>query len=971
MYFIFINNYFAAINLKKQFLLYLIILVSALGLAQDPYCINLNTLKNLPSNQVFDVYQDAEGFIWLATDKGICRYDGVKYLSYKSDKQSSVAGSNIKSDVYGRIWYQNFDGFLYFIENNRLNTINQNIPVGFIPYGLTKDKLFVIQKKGIDVFDLKTLKLITTIPSNVNIPEHATTLNNCFYFIADDVIYKIDQHFNIIKTNYFKHLNLHVKYIYPFKNNLYVISKLNEKQTIYFFDENLNNIKNCNLKSLTYIQGSDVVNDTIWLHTTKGSFAYNQSSNSLNETPFYKDSSISKVLKDCYGNYWFGSTNNGIYIVPSLNDKHYEIKPYEFQVIIKKQSKFLLGTKTGEILETNDAFEDKKLLFEIDENLATYYIYNDTISNHTFLSNKGFFFVNSNNFKNSKNYEIAVKEIVRLDDKYYAFASSNFCGLFKNPNVSNRYASIWDDVFEANKKTSYADISILIARTRAKSVCFDSSKSEIYFSTNTGTFLYNKKGLIEIKKDNKPFYTSKLIYLENKVYALSTQGNLYVIKPNKTLEEQNNKFKITKDGIQIIKQINAKLYLQTATAIYCVSNEQIVKLNHAVNSYKINDFYIDENKLIILTNQGIVSLSLSKQKSAKYLFKINNVLVNNNVVTNTRSKNAQFKGNNIRINFSVLEFTGKDLQIHYRINKGRWNDLESNVRHVEFPSLAPGKYNIEFKTLGVLHKQKVEFEILLPFWKTWWFYLLVFLISATIIYFYFKWQAKLMINQMKLLNEKMLLEKNLSNSVLSAIKSQMNPHFFYNALNTIQAYIFKNDKDKASNYLAKFSKLTRVILEMSEKEIVSLKEEIQSIQLYLELEKMRFGPDFSYDIKTAENIDLDQIDFPPMLLQPYVENAIKHGLLHSKQAKILTIDIKKQAQYLVISIDDNGIGRKRANEINSTKHHTHKSFATKANQLRLDMLNKNATNKITVSYIDKIENNTPKGTTVILKIPLT
>lgn len=971
MYFTFINNYFDTINLKKQFLLYLIILVSALGLAQDPYCINLNTLKNLPSNQVFDMYQDTEGFIWLATDKGICKYDGVKYLSYKSDKQSSVAGSTIKSDVYGRIWYQNFDGFLYFVEKNRLNDINQNTPVGFIPYGITKDNLFVIQKKGIDVFDLKTLKLIKTIPLNINIPEHATTLNNCFYFIADDVIYRIDKHFNITKTNYFKNFKLHVKYIYPLKNSLYVISKLNETQTIYFFDENLNNIKNTSLKRLTYIQGSDVVNDTIWLHTTKGSFAYNQLSNSLNETPFYKDSSISEVLKDYYGNYWFGSTNNGIYIVPNLNDKHYEINPYEFQTIIKKQSKFLLGTKTGEILETNESFEDKKLLFEIDENLATYYIYNDTISNHTFFSNKGFYFVKNNNFKNSKNYGIAVKEIVRLDNKYYAFASSNFCGLFKNPDVSSEYTSIWDSTFEANKKTTYTDISVLIARTRAKSVCLNSSKNDIYFSTNTGTFLYNKNGLIEIKKDNKPFYTTKLIYLENKVYALSTQGNLYVIKPNKTLEEQNSKLKIAKDGIQSIKQINAKLYLQTATAIYCLGNEQIVKLNHAVNSYKINDFYVDNNKLIILTNQGIVSLSLSKEKSSKYLFKINNLLVNNNVVAHTSSKIAEFKGNNIRINFSVLEFTGKDLQLHYRINKGSWNELENNVRHLEFPSLAAGKYNIEFKTLGVVHKEKVEFEILLPFWKTWWFYLLVFFISASVIYLYFKWQARLVVNQMKLLNEKMLLEKNLSNSVLSAIKSQMNPHFFFNALNTIQAYIFKNDKDKASNYLAKFSKLTRIILEMSEKETVSLKEEIQSIQLYLELEKMRFGTDFSYDIKIANDVDMDQVDFPPMLLQPYVENAIKHGLLHSKQEKILTIDFEKQAQDLVIYIDDNGIGRKKANEINSIKQRTHKSFATKATQLRLDMLNKNSSNKITVSYIDKIENNISKGTTVILRIPLT
>jgi LytS/YehU family sensor histidine kinase len=206
--------------------------------------------------------------------------------------------------------------------------------------------------------------------------------------------------------------------------------------------------------------------------------------------------------------------------------------------------------------------------------------------------------------------------------------------------------------------------------------------------------------------------------------------------------------------------------------------------------------------------------------------------------------------------------------------------------------------------------------------------------------------------------------------VLKTIKAQMNPHFFYNALNTIQAYIFTNDKTKANSYLAKFSKLTRVILEQSEKETISLGDEIESLTLYLELEKMRFKEGFEYNIEHKTDTHKDSIEFPPMLIQPYVENAIKHGLLHKESDRTLFILFEEIKNHLVITIDDNGIGRKRSEELNKIKNDKYQSFSTQANEKRLEILNR-TNDKIAVKIIDKLDANQQSlGTKVILTIPI-
>lgn len=214
-------------------------------------------------------------------------------------------------------------------------------------------------------------------------------------------------------------------------------------------------------------------------------------------------------------------------------------------------------------------------------------------------------------------------------------------------------------------------------------------------------------------------------------------------------------------------------------------------------------------------------------------------------------------------------------------------------------------------------------------------------------------------------------ELEQAESELKAIRAQMNPHFIFNALNTIQSYIYLNDKQNASNYLGKFSRLTRMILDMSNHEVVSLKDELEALTLYLELECMRFEEVLTFDIAIADALDTESIKLPAMLIQPYIENAIKHGLLHKKDNRELHCSFELKGDNLIVRIDDNGIGRQRSMEMNATKGGDHKSFATEANAKRFTLLNKNSDDAIGVVYTDKTDaDGQPAGTLVVLTIPV-
>ena len=231
--------------------------------------------------------------------------------------------------------------------------------------------------------------------------------------------------------------------------------------------------------------------------------------------------------------------------------------------------------------------------------------------------------------------------------------------------------------------------------------------------------------------------------------------------------------------------------------------------------------------------------------------------------------------------------------------------------------------------------------------------------------------AELIAVELKETQKRLALEKQYKDSELKALKAQMNPHFIFNALNSIQDYIVLNQKNLASDYLGKFADLIRNYLHFSDTGFISISEEVHNLNLYLELEKLRFEEQLEYVFQVDKNVNSEGIKIPTMLIQPYIENALKHGLLHKKDNRVLTISISKVSDKIIECIvEDNGIGRKKSKEINQKRETQHKSFALKATTERLDLLNYGREKKIGVAILDLEENNKPTGTKVILKIPI-
>ncbi|WP_299764187.1 histidine kinase [uncultured Dokdonia sp.] len=233
-------------------------------------------------------------------------------------------------------------------------------------------------------------------------------------------------------------------------------------------------------------------------------------------------------------------------------------------------------------------------------------------------------------------------------------------------------------------------------------------------------------------------------------------------------------------------------------------------------------------------------------------------------------------------------------------------------------------------------------------------------------------KAELITVKLKETQKRLALEKQYRNSELKALKAQMNPHFIFNALNSIQEYIILNEKNLASDYLGKFADLIRKYLDHSDAGFITVQEEIESLQMYLDLETLRFEDTLTYKINIGKNIQTDIVKLPTMLIQPYVENALKHGLLHKDGERILHISFTQSKKEIIsCAIQDNGIGRKASAIMKEQQGVMHQSFATQANENRLQLLNYKENKKIGVEIIDLYDQlGNAQGTKVTLDIPL-
>ena len=324
--------------------------------------------------------------------------------------------------------------------------------------------------------------------------------------------------------------------------------------------------------------------------------------------------------------------------------------------------------------------------------------------------------------------------------------------------------------------------------------------------------------------------------------------------------------------------------------------------------------------------------------------------------------------NYLSLNYGALQTANpREVAYRYRLlgQEEQWT-YAGKRREALFPNLKPGNYTFQVQaaTSGQVFEAPTasySFAINTPFWQTWWFISSLVVALGSVAYFYIK-------DRVERTNRQLKLEKSLLESERKAMRLQMNPHFIFNALDSISSFIFKNDPKQAVRYLNNFAKLMRLTLESSMGHIHPVETEVSILKNYLELEKLRFSNKFDFDICVDEEIDYN-VGIPPMLIQPHVENAILHGLKPKEDTGHIWIRFYLENDLLVCEIEDNGIGREAAAKLNQRSGH--RSRATQINQDRMQLLRKAMQRELELDIVDLYDDaHQARGTKVVMKLPI-
>ncbi len=324
---------------------------------------------------------------------------------------------------------------------------------------------------------------------------------------------------------------------------------------------------------------------------------------------------------------------------------------------------------------------------------------------------------------------------------------------------------------------------------------------------------------------------------------------------------------------------------------------------------------------------------------------------------------------NVDIEFQALAFPNdRDVTYRYRLLglQNDWIDIGRN-KLVTLPQLAPGKYRFEVTTGTEPDPnfiKSIDIHVPQPLTKRWWFIISVTAVLLGGMLFIYRWRIRQIRRQAHELTE---YNRQIAELELKALRSQMNPHFMFNTLNSIKNYILQAEPRPAAQYLASFAHLIRMTLQYSREKYISLRQELEVLQLYVELEKLRFDGSFQFHCTVEPEVDLDQSHIPPMILQPFLENAIWHGLMPLDGERHLWMTFQSVDDQIRCVIEDNGIGREAAKS--SQKGRQHQSMGMDIIRDRIDMINLSQSLGISIEVFDKYEGTTATGTRVRVCLP--
>ncbi|UTW66706.1 histidine kinase [bacterium SCSIO 12643] len=380
-------------------------------------------------------------------------------------------------------------------------------------------------------------------------------------------------------------------------------------------------------------------------------------------------------------------------------------------------------------------------------------------------------------------------------------------------------------------------------------------------------------------------------------------------------------------------------------------------------------FYNDY--LFFANNEGIGKIHKSHLDDSlpPPILHIQSLLSNEYSMNIDTTINLTHDSNNIQINYHAISYKSQN-DIIYKYQLSPINDSWQTTTNdnIVFNALPPNDYTLKLKAINIdgveSEVQILQFSIIPAFWMTWWFKAVVIIIA--IIFGY-----KLSIRTIKIYKTQAQFQKTINEMQIISLQSKMNPHFIFNSLNSIQNYILKNEKTNANQYLLEFSKLIRTILQNSDSTTILLQDELETLKMYVNLEKKRIRKEFKYTEEMDSEIDLEKCIIPSLLIQPYIENAIWHGKVYSNPNGEIKLSIHKKQNTLFIEICDNGIGIKNA-EASKVKKTKHKSLGTSVTKKRIELLSElnNEMSDVTISEAFRNENeDIYVGTKITFNIP--
>jgi hypothetical protein len=389
----------------------------------------------------------------------------------------------------------------------------------------------------------------------------------------------------------------------------------------------------------------------------------------------------------------------------------------------------------------------------------------------------------------------------------------------------------------------------------------------------------------------------------------------------------------------------------------------------------INAICVDDSLVYVGTPEGISYFDDRKiSQQAPCLLRLTDIVISGQSVTASSSRLVLArKNNNIRFEYAGISYrSGGEIHYRYRMSglDTTWRNTKENF--LDYPTLLPGNYTME---LQAVNKFGTESEILrIPFfiekywWEKTWVRVLAIIFFLSIIIFLMNRRIRQIRSREQ---EKNSLREQVSLLEQMALKAQMNPHFIFNSLNSIQHYVLDKDVVGANKYISAFSRLIRLTLDNSSRSEIPIEEEIEYLSQYLELEKMRSGHQFTYSINACEKIVHDGYNISPMVLQPFVENSIRHGIRYRNDANgHIKIDIAQCKNGLKFIIEDNGVGRELAESYKSKNPVEYQSKGISLTKQRINLMNVHRKEKIEMQISDVKENGNVTGTKVIINYPI-